>query len=282
MTQTLDLALIGNSGVAALVDATGEIVWALHAAARRRSGVLLAAARARRADGDFGFFAVELAGFSRSEQEYLDNTAVVVTRLYDRRGGAIEIMDFAPRFLQFGRMFCPMTLVRQVRLPRRQPAGHDPAATGARLRRRAGARSRSAATTCAMSAATSCCAPRPTARSRRCSRRIPFVLQGTVTFVLGPDETLQGSVARGRAPFFRGDDRLLARLGAGPQHPVRVAGRSHSRRDLAQARRGGRYGSRSSPRSRPRSRKPRTAAATGITATAGCATRTSRSARSTG
>ncbi|MCK7502393.1 MAG: hypothetical protein MZW92_80410 [Comamonadaceae bacterium] len=30
-----------------------------------------------------------------------------VTRLYDQRGGAVEITDFAPRFRQFGRMFHP-------------------------------------------------------------------------------------------------------------------------------------------------------------------------------
>ena len=33
----------------------------------------------------------------------------------DRAGGAIEITDCAPRFLQHGRLFQPMTLLRQVR-----------------------------------------------------------------------------------------------------------------------------------------------------------------------
>ena len=115
MSQSLDLALIGNSSVAALVDAKGEIVWACMP---RLDGdaVFCSLLRERRGDGnDYGFFAVELAGFSHSEQEYLPNTAIVVTRLYDRDGNAVEITDFAPRFRQFGRMFCPVTLVRQVR-----------------------------------------------------------------------------------------------------------------------------------------------------------------------
>src|SRR2546430_6973458 len=56
-----------------------------------------------------------LVDFARSEQEYLTNTTILVTRLYDRRGGAVEITDFAPRFRHHGRLFCPMTMVRQLR-----------------------------------------------------------------------------------------------------------------------------------------------------------------------
>ena len=86
----------------------------LHAAVRQRCGVLLAAAR-ERDDADFGYFAIELADFDHAEQDYVEHTAIVATRLYDRHGCAVEIVDFAPRFRQYGRMFCPMTLVRQIR-----------------------------------------------------------------------------------------------------------------------------------------------------------------------
>jgi GH15 family glucan-1,4-alpha-glucosidase len=51
----------------------------------------------------------------KAEQFYLANTAVLVTRLSDAQGGVVEVTDFAPRFRQFGRMFIPMMLVRQVR-----------------------------------------------------------------------------------------------------------------------------------------------------------------------
>ena len=45
----------------------------------------------------------------------MPNTPVLVTRLYDAAGAAIEIIDLAPRFLQFGRMFRPSQIVRTVR-----------------------------------------------------------------------------------------------------------------------------------------------------------------------
>jgi GH15 family glucan-1,4-alpha-glucosidase len=111
----LDLALIGNSSVAALIDAQGRIVWsclprfdsdpAFCALLRPQDGE----------DGPRGVFEVDLADFERSEQAYIAHTPILKTRLYDRHGGGIEITDFAPRFHQFGRLFCPVMLMRQIR-----------------------------------------------------------------------------------------------------------------------------------------------------------------------
>src|SRR5206468_2265698 len=78
-------------------------------------GRTVARLRERTRDEDFGFLAVELLDCARQEQEYLVNTPILVTRLYDRAGGGVEITDFAPRFRHHGRMFCPMMLVRHVR-----------------------------------------------------------------------------------------------------------------------------------------------------------------------
>jgi GH15 family glucan-1,4-alpha-glucosidase len=64
---------------------------------------------------DQGYFAIELADCERTEQQYMENTAIFVTRLYDSSGGAVEITDFAPRFDQFGRTFRPMMIVRRLR-----------------------------------------------------------------------------------------------------------------------------------------------------------------------
>ena len=115
--NTLDLALIGNCTVGALINAHGEMNWAC---LPRFDGdaTFCSLLRERGAHGaaqDFGYFAIDLADFERAEQHYLDNTAVLVTRLYDRQGGSIEITDFAPRFGHYGRMFRPMSLVRQLR-----------------------------------------------------------------------------------------------------------------------------------------------------------------------
>lgn len=109
--KTLDLALIGNCSVGALVDAQANITWGCFP---RFDGDPVFCALLKESD-DYGFFAVELADFERTEQHYLENTAVLVTRLYDRQGGAIEVTDFAPRFKQHGRTFRPMMLVRRIR-----------------------------------------------------------------------------------------------------------------------------------------------------------------------
>jgi GH15 family glucan-1,4-alpha-glucosidase len=112
--QSLDLALVGNGHIALLVDRNGAIVWGCFP---RFDGdatfcALLDDAPLRDARG---IFTVELVGGTRAEQEYVTNTAVVVTRLFDDAGSAIEITDCVPRFLQFGRVFHPMTLTRRVR-----------------------------------------------------------------------------------------------------------------------------------------------------------------------
>ena len=109
--NNLDLALIGNCSVGALIDQRGTIVWSCFP---RFDGDPVFCSLLREQE-DYGFFAIDLVDRERVEQHYLDNTAILITRLYDRHGGAIEITDFAPRFGQYGRMFRPIMLVRQVK-----------------------------------------------------------------------------------------------------------------------------------------------------------------------
>lgn len=108
--SSLDLALIGNCTIGALIDEQAKLVWGCFP---RFDGDPVFCALLKESEAD-GFFAIELADYQHSEQHYQENTAILVTRLYDRHGGAIEITDFAPRFGQFGRMFRPMMLVRRV------------------------------------------------------------------------------------------------------------------------------------------------------------------------
>ncbi|RYF00896.1 MAG: glycoside hydrolase family 15 protein, partial [Oxalobacteraceae bacterium] len=61
-----------------------------------------------------GDYAIELENFSHSEQAYLHNTAILRTVLHDHQGGAVEIIDFAPRWRENERFFRPVMLVRQV------------------------------------------------------------------------------------------------------------------------------------------------------------------------
>ena len=114
MRMSLELALIGNGTIAALVDPAGEIKWACFPALDG-DPTFCSLLRADDDPREFGMFAVELVGAVRTEQQYLTNTPILVTRAYDADGGEIEITDFAPRFRQSGQMFCPMMLVLQVR-----------------------------------------------------------------------------------------------------------------------------------------------------------------------
>ncbi len=108
--SSLALALIGNCTIGALIDEQAKLVWGCFP---RFDGDPVFCALLKESEED-GFFAIELADCQRSEQHYQENTAILVTRLYDENGGAVEITDFAPRFGQFGRMFRPMMLVRRV------------------------------------------------------------------------------------------------------------------------------------------------------------------------
>ena len=145
---SLELALIGNCAVGALIDDVGRVVWGCFP---RFDGDPVFCSLLR-TDDELGVFAVDIADFDRAEQHYLENTAILVTRLFDRNGGGVEITDFAPRFRLHGRMFRPMMLVRQLRRiggsPRLTlglwPACGRPATTVARGRRSPGAATMSA------------------------------------------------------------------------------------------------------------------------------------------
>jgi GH15 family glucan-1,4-alpha-glucosidase len=115
--HNLDLALIGNGTIGALVDARASIIWSCFP---RFDGDPVFCSLLRE-DDDFGYFGIELVDCERTEQHYLENTAILVTRLSDRHGGSIEVTDFAPRFGQFGRRFRPMMLVRRIRRTRGSP-----------------------------------------------------------------------------------------------------------------------------------------------------------------
>ncbi|MBA2708052.1 MAG: glycoside hydrolase family 15 protein [Gemmatimonadaceae bacterium] len=114
--MSLELGLIGNGAVAALINAAGEISWGCFP---RLDGDPVFCSLLRDGSGDrgdeHGMFGVELEGAVRTEQEYIRNTPILITRSYDATGGSIELTDFAPRYWEQGRILCPMLLVRQVR-----------------------------------------------------------------------------------------------------------------------------------------------------------------------
>ena len=112
----LNLGLIGNCTISALIDSEGSIVWSC---VPRFDGDpvfhgLLGGGGKEANGGRDGVFAVELEDMTASEQSYLPNTAVLRTVLH-APSGSIEIVDFCPRFKARGRSFRPQMIVRRLR-----------------------------------------------------------------------------------------------------------------------------------------------------------------------
>jgi GH15 family glucan-1,4-alpha-glucosidase len=111
--STLELWPIGNCQVSGLIDEAGAIVWGC---VPRVDGDPTFCALLRGDRGqDAGTWRFELENQVSVRQHYLRNTPVLVTRLEDANGGAVEIYDFAPRFEREGRMYRPVAFARIVR-----------------------------------------------------------------------------------------------------------------------------------------------------------------------
>jgi GH15 family glucan-1,4-alpha-glucosidase len=190
---SLDLALIGNSSIAALLDADGAIVWAC-LPRFDSDAAFCALLREGRGEDDFGFFSVDLIGHERSEQAYISHTPILRTRLFDKHGNGIEITDFAPRFRQHGRTFCPMMLVRRI-----QPITGSPRIR-VRLRPACGYGAQRPSITWGSNHVRYVTPETVLRVTANCPvtaivEETAFVLREPVWLVLGPDETLQGGVA---------------------------------------------------------------------------------------
>ena len=109
--SSLNLAVIGNCQIGALLDEQARIVWACLPQFDSDPAFcsLLMDEQPR---PERGIYEVELVDFERSEQEYLRNTPIVRTTLYDKHGSGLRITDYAPRFNLFGRFYHPVMMIR--------------------------------------------------------------------------------------------------------------------------------------------------------------------------
>ncbi|MDE2277420.1 MAG: glycoside hydrolase family 15 protein, partial [Burkholderiales bacterium] len=190
--RSLALAAIGNCAVAALIDLQARVVW--FSAPRLDSTPAFQALLCGPQDAALeASMAVELEGLVRTEQAYEPGTAVLRTRLFDAAGGAVEVTDFAPRFRHHDRIFRPAQLVRRLRpvsgRPRVRLTVHPRGDWG-------------------------CAAPVLTRGSNHLRFELPeqtlrlntnapltyltagtwFTLEGPLSLLLGPDETLAGGI----------------------------------------------------------------------------------------
>ncbi len=108
---SLDLAVIGNCNIAALIDAGGAIVWGCWP---RLDGDPLFSALVGGSAPTHGFFSIGFDETATRHQTYERNTAIVRTVLTAPDGASFSITDFVPRFRQFGRVYRPLMIVRIV------------------------------------------------------------------------------------------------------------------------------------------------------------------------
>jgi len=108
--SNLDLALIGNCQIAALIDSQARIVW--YCVPRLDGDPVFSALLAGGDTPDNGVCAVAVRDQASSEQRYRRNSAIIETVLHDSHGGAVRVTDFAPRFFHYGRWFRPVAIMR--------------------------------------------------------------------------------------------------------------------------------------------------------------------------
>ncbi|KGM56576.1 glucoamylase [Lysobacter arseniciresistens ZS79] len=191
MSGHLDLGLVGNGSIAALVDRDARIVWGCIPAFDGDPAFCALLQPSAHPGGDY---AIELDDQVSSEQAYLTNTAVLRTVLRDRHGGAVEVIDFAPRWHQYERFYRPVMLLRKVR-----PLAGSPRIR-IRLRPLADYGARQPETTWG-SNHIRYLLPGFTLRLttdapvRVVREGLPFLLDRELHLVLGPDETLTRPVA---------------------------------------------------------------------------------------
>jgi GH15 family glucan-1,4-alpha-glucosidase len=116
LSQTLELFPIGNCAASALIDEAGRFVWACTPRVDGDpffSGLLCG--RDPGSEAAQGIWAVEAEDTASIRQAYLRNTPILSTEIVDKYGGALEVIDFCPRYRQFGRVYRPLAFVRLVR-----------------------------------------------------------------------------------------------------------------------------------------------------------------------
>jgi pentatricopeptide repeat protein len=109
----LNLGVIGNSHIAALIDRRARLVWCCMP--RLDGDPVFCNLLRNDAEGhEKGITDVIVEDFASSTQAYQRNSAILVTTLTDKKSNSIQITDFVPRFKQYDRVFRPAMLIRRI------------------------------------------------------------------------------------------------------------------------------------------------------------------------
>lgn len=115
MAQSIKgLAALGNGTFSTLIDRKGQMVWTC---LPRFDGDPVFGSLVMRTgtSHDMGFYDVQMQNFSHAEQEFIRNTPVLKTTLYDKDGSQLDILDYLPRFIQDDRPYRPITMIRMLK-----------------------------------------------------------------------------------------------------------------------------------------------------------------------
>lgn len=99
--------VIGNCQVSALISHLGSIEWSC--LPRPDSPPIFG----KLLDPEGGEFSIGTPEYSVGQQSYIKNTNILET-IFEDETGSFKVVDFAPRFEQFGRMYRPPTIIRIV------------------------------------------------------------------------------------------------------------------------------------------------------------------------
>lgn len=189
--STLDLWPIGNCQVSALIDRAGRFVWGC---VPKVDGDPLFSALLGGAAPEAGFWAIDLEDGVATEQHYVRNTPILVTRHRDAGGGAIEVIDFCPYHRRMGRTYRPVAYARIVKpiagSPRIRVRLRPTCDWGNRCEEGVGGSNHVRYHTEAMTMRLTTTAPVGLLAEER-----PFRLERPLHCFLGPDESFVGDIA---------------------------------------------------------------------------------------
>lgn len=110
MKPSLDLAVLGNCEIAALVDAEASIVWCC---LPRFDGDPLFHHLVAGSAAEEGRFSIDVVDRVSTRRRYLPNTAILETDVASN-AGVVRITDHVPRYEHWGRTLRPAMIVRRI------------------------------------------------------------------------------------------------------------------------------------------------------------------------
>src|SRR5258708_19220655 len=109
----LNLGIIGNCVLSALIDRRARFVWCC-LPSYDGDPVFCSLMQGGEGADTAGFLDCDVDRLASSDQKYIANTAILSTTLTDSAGQSLEIIDFAPRFKRYERIFRPRLLIRRI------------------------------------------------------------------------------------------------------------------------------------------------------------------------